>query len=481
MSLLHTALRLCSALLAFIICLVPRVPDAGAAAWLVVPDQSGDFPTIQAAVDASASGDTIILADGIFTGDGNRDVTIYGTAVVIHSLSNNPSACIIDCEAEAPDFHHAFVIDSVGGLGVAGDSPVVLRGITIMRADGHFGGGMVCSRSSLHIFDCVFDNNFATYGGGIFASESCSVALTRCVFSANEAVGDGAVSFYGTDMNVLDCVFIGNGGMADGPGALWARGGTLNLEGSAFIGNWAKYGGAIYLNEDLTTTISNCTFVGNQSQIEDGSALSINWAAVTIIDRSIFAFNGPGAAIAGCGDSTWVGCSDFFGNPDGNWSVWTDCLEGALELNGNFALDPLFCDSLGGAYTLASASPCLPASNSCGVLVGAYDQGCNVPSATGDEGFAIASAACLRASPNPFNPRVTISYTLPHEALTTLRIYDVAGRLVRSLVDAFLTAGPHNTAWDGRTASGEAACSGTYFARLASDGTTASIKLILLK
>lgn len=468
-------------ILLILLCLTTVVRTAIAANWLVRPDQTGDVPTIQAAVDAAASGDTISLDDGTFTGDGNKDVQIYGKALVVLSLSNNPAICVIDCDAVAPDFHHAFVIDSVGGPGVPGDSAVVLQGFTITRADGHFGGAVVSSRSSIDILDCIFDDNFATYGGGIYATDSSSVTLTRCVFSNNEAVGDGAISFYGIDMSASDCMFIGNGGYADGPGAVWGRDGTVSFERCAFIDNWAKYGGAVDLSYNLTSTISNCTFVGNWSKLSDGSAISNDWAALSIIERTIFAFNGPGAAISGCGDSLWVGCTDFYGNPDGDWSEWTDCLDSALTTNGNFALDPLFCDTLAGDYTLASLSPCLPANNTCGVLVGAYDLGCDYPTAIGEGRPGVLLAVGLHAAPNPFNPRTTISYTLARGAFTTLRIYSVGGQRIRSLVCGFQPAGTHKIVWDGRTDTGKAAASGNYFVRLASGGTVSSTKVILLK
>jgi len=457
------------------------VRDAVAATWLVRPDRTGDVPTIQAAVDAAASGDTISLDDGTFTGEGNKDVTIYGKALFILSLSNDPALCVIDCEAVAPDFHHAFVIDSVGGPGVAGDFPVVIRGLTITRADGHFGGALVSSRSSVEMSDCIFDDNFATYGGGIFAEGSSSVTLTRCVFSGNEAVGDGAISFYGIELSAMDCLFIGNGGYADGPGAVWGRDGMVHFEHCAFIDNWAKYGGAVELSYDLITILNNCTFVGNRSQLSDGSAVTNYWSELTTIERSIFAFNGPGAAITGCGDSLLVQCTDFYGNIDGDWDEWTDCLDGALTTNGNFALNPLFCDTLAGEYTLASLSPCLPAYNSCGVLVGAYDVGCDQPTAIGENVPPSLGVIHLHAAPNPFNPRTTISYTLAQGAYTLLRIYDVGGRRVRSLVGGYQAGGPHKIVWDGRTDTGMPAASGSYFVRLVSGGAVSSIKVLLLK
>lgn len=68
--------------------------------------------------------------------------------------------------------------------------------------------------------------------------------------------------------------------------------------------------------------------------------------------------------------------------------------------------------------------------------------------------------------PNPFNPRTTIRYDLPAAGPVRLSVFDVAGRLVRTLVDESLTPGNHEAAWDGRDASGRETGSGSYLARL---------------
>ena len=458
---------------------LPRT--AAAESWLVRPDLSGDAPTIQAAVDSAAPGDTIVLADGVFTGTGNRDIRIQGKPLVVRSLSNDPALCVIDCEPDDPGFHQAIVIDSVGGASVAGSGFAALSGVTFTGGDGHFGGTVVCARSRVEITGCVFDDNFGTYGGGLFITDSCSVTVTGCVFSNNEAIGDGAISFYGTDLAVSDCLFVGNRGLADGPGAIWAIHGTLSLENCAFIDNWTKWdGGALQLNSNVEATIRNCTFAGNAAQFGSGSALTFE-GPVTLIERSIIAYNGPGAAVYGCSDSLEVACNDFYGNPDGNYYTGLPCLAGLDTLGASFSLNPLFCDTLGGNYTLASLSPCLPANNTCGVLVGARGQGCDVPSGAGDRNPPATGTVNLRAAPNPFNPRTVILYDLPRRAPATLVIYDVNGRRIRSLVDGTLPAGPHDAAWDGRTDRGSPAASGIYFARLESGGNTRSIKLLLLK
>ncbi len=74
------------------------------------------------------------------------------------------------------------------------------------------------------------------------------------------------------------------------------------------------------------------------------------------------------------------------------------------------------------------------------------------------------------AVPNPFNPATSIRFSLPRETNVSLRVYDVAGRLVRRLVDGPLPAGAHSFRWNGRTDEGRNAASGVYFARLQADG-----------
>ncbi len=71
-----------------------------------------------------------------------------------------------------------------------------------------------------------------------------------------------------------------------------------------------------------------------------------------------------------------------------------------------------------------------------------------------------------RASPNPFNPSTTIDFEIAHSGPVTLAVYDVAGRLVRRLVDNRLEAGVHAASWDGRDEHQRAMSSGVYYYRL---------------
>lgn len=105
-------------------------------------------------------------------------------------------------------------------------------------------------------------------------------------------------------------------------------------------------------------------------------------------------------------------------------------------------------------------------------ILTAVDTGQNSPPRT---------SALLSADPNPFNPNTRIRYRLTTAEQATLRIFDVAGRLVKTFALPRLSEGEHSVGWDGTSDSGMLLSTGIYIARLeASDGAR-SIKLALLR
>jgi hypothetical protein len=83
--------------------------------------------------------------------------------------------------------------------------------------------------------------------------------------------------------------------------------------------------------------------------------------------------------------------------------------------------------------------------------------------------------------PNPFNPSTKIEFGLEAPANVTLRIYDAAGRLVRTLVEGNRAAGRYSEFWDGRDTGGSAVASGVYFYRLDAGTYTQTRKMIMLR
>ena len=89
--------------------------------------------------------------------------------------------------------------------------------------------------------------------------------------------------------------------------------------------------------------------------------------------------------------------------------------------------------------------------------------------------------------PNPFNPSTTIKFTLPSPEdggstlPTSLKIYNVLGKVVRTLVDEPMTPGVHHKIWDGRDDQGNQVASGIYFYRLRASEFQDSKKMVLMK
>jgi hypothetical protein len=87
--------------------------------------------------------------------------------------------------------------------------------------------------------------------------------------------------------------------------------------------------------------------------------------------------------------------------------------------------------------------------------------------------------------PNPFNPRTTLSYSLPVESRVRFELYDMLGRKIRTLADGARNPGTHSVEWDGLDDQGRPAGSGAYVCRLSMvmDGRsrTLSRKILLMK
>jgi len=85
------------------------------------------------------------------------------------------------------------------------------------------------------------------------------------------------------------------------------------------------------------------------------------------------------------------------------------------------------------------------------------------------------------AAPNPFNPMTVVRFSVPSRQHVTLGMYDIRGRLVRTVIDGELASGLHSIPWDGRDDQGRGVASGTYFARLLGGGQVSVKSLMLVR
>jgi len=83
--------------------------------------------------------------------------------------------------------------------------------------------------------------------------------------------------------------------------------------------------------------------------------------------------------------------------------------------------------------------------------------------------------------PNPFNPETTISYELNIESKIELKIYNVKGQKIKTLLSEIQTTGTHSVIWDGRDNKGEMVSSGIYFYLIDSENEQHIRKMLLLK
>ncbi len=98
------------------------------------------------------------------------------------------------------------------------------------------------------------------------------------------------------------------------------------------------------------------------------------------------------------------------------------------------------------------------------------------------EGTLPSRTALLAAYPNPFNPQTTVSFVLSRRSAVKLQVFDVAGRLVRVLLnDVIVDAGRRDVVWQGRDESGRTVASGTYFYRLQSGDHVETKRMTLVK
>lgn len=184
-------------------CLAVCMPVMCSAAIIHIP---GDQPTIQAGINASIDGDTILLADGTYTGAGNRDMDFNGKIITVTSESG-PDACVIDCQGTVDEKHRAFTFDDQE------TEQALIHGLTIRNGYERNGGAIYCYfKSSPTISNCVFSHNSGgVIGGAIYLYSLCTPTITNCVFMDNWGSNCGAgICCDGGNPTVINCTFTGN-------------------------------------------------------------------------------------------------------------------------------------------------------------------------------------------------------------------------------------------------------------------------------
>ena len=227
-------------------------------------DGQADFNNIQSAINDSNDGDTIIVADGIYTGDGNRDISFLGKEITLRS-ENGPEKCIIDCNGTETEPHRGFYFHN------GEDSNSILEGFTITNGNKGYGAGIRCSSVSPKISNCVIINNTAegSSGGGICCIKGYGVTVDNCIISENSAHSGGGLASFNDNFNpatndviVINCTFSANSAQYAGGAVSVGQLSKPSMVNCVLWGDTALYGPEIDMfsgdwGSDLYISFSN--------------------------------------------------------------------------------------------------------------------------------------------------------------------------------------------------------------------------------
>ncbi len=429
-----------------------------------VPSQ---FETFQAAINNASNGDTIIVANGTYSGNGNYNIDFSGKNLLLKS-ENGASNTIIDCMNNGRGFYFQ----------TSEDSTAILDGFTIQNgaAPSDYGGGISCFWSSPLIKNCVIIDNSSERGGGISCINSYSI-IRNCNIKNNNSTWAGGIYLSSASVVVDNSDISYNTASYEGGIAVdWNS--TLIINGCRINNNITSYG-AIEIYYNSIVIMNNC-YVQNNTDvgiiITNGSSLNmINslisdntsdglWASsagqINIINTSIVFNNNNG--IYSQSSTFNIKNSILYGNSIKQIYLWSEPLPfieytniekrltggivGATNWgNGNLDVYPDFVDTILKNYHLLPISQC----NGVGTLTGSPSNDLDnnirpIPVASNpdlgayeiNQNSASVSESLIESSiiiyPNPFSSNATL---LTDKAFkdATLSIFNSAGQHVKQI------------------------------------------------
>ncbi len=357
-----------------VLCLIHVTPAVAVTTWHVDDDAPNDpqpddplgsdpaedgttshpFDAIQEAINVARHGDTVMVADGVYTGPGNLAMKI-GPGVgglpggfTLRS-ANGPLNCIIDGTLP-PGWTYSRFIYLIGGLdqsmvidgftirngslnigsgaaiAVSNSSPVIRNCIMTHNTTGNSGGAIFCHKASPRIENCTMtDNTAAKVGGAIFCEQSSCPTLIGCTISGNRAVGSGDTfggaiylqensdawiqgceisnnqATYGGGIRcrfsepwIVDCDITGNVA-AIGGGGIHAFNMSATIEDCRILNNSATWGAGIWA-ENANPIIRNCSITDNTTAQGFGGGVLCYPNSSPLISGCLIARNVAGAA-----------------------------------------------------------------------------------------------------------------------------------------------------------------------------------------
>jgi hypothetical protein len=170
-------MRIAIAFIALLVIALAIPATASARIWYIKADGTGNAATIQAGISAAGDWDSVLLAAGTYTGEGNRNIDFLGKLIAVTSESG-PEVTVIDCQG----LGRGFVFRSGEG------SSSVLSGLTILNGTDYEGGGIYCMSSSPTISGNAISGNSVWFRGGGISCEGSSPTISNNTISGSSVV-----------------------------------------------------------------------------------------------------------------------------------------------------------------------------------------------------------------------------------------------------------------------------------------------------